>query len=82
MLLDYCKEQGFVDLNIYRLEKGQPIGKGLGRGTDGDIGTGISTPKRTSSTRKYRCQCGVSVRASKEVFIICGRCMSVMDEAL
>lgn len=35
--------------------------------------------RRKSSTRKYQCpECGISVRATKEVNIICGDCMEQM----
>jgi hypothetical protein len=45
-----------------------------GGGTDG---------KRKSSTRKYICpSCGISVRATKEVNIICGDCMVGMEDVL
>jgi hypothetical protein len=81
-LIDYCKEQGFKDLHIYRREEGQPIGKGMGDLAGGDSGSGTIAPRRTSSTRKYICDCGISVRATKEVYIICGRCMAVMKEVM
>jgi hypothetical protein len=47
-----------LDQNIFRIYR-QP--KGMGR-------------KRKSSTRNYQCFCGVNVRATKEVNIICGAC--------
>lgn len=54
---------------------------GGGTGTGGETGTGADTdgkPKKTS-TRKYRCPCcGNSVRATKDINIICGDCMEVM----
>lgn len=35
----------------------------------------------TSSTRKYQCtECGMSVRATKEVYIICGDCQVTMEQ--
>lgn len=47
----------------------------------GETGTGADTdgkPKKTS-TRKYVCPCcGNSVRATKDINIICGDCMEVM----
>ena len=47
-------------------------------GDDGGI-SGDSLGKKKSSTRKYICQhCGISVRATKDVDIICGDCMDVM----
>jgi SprT-like family. len=42
-------------------------------------GGGDNTGKKKSSTRKYVCEeCGISVRATKDVNIICGDCMNVM----
>lgn len=45
-------------------------------------GTGVSrggTGKKKTSTRKYVCNsCGISVRATKDVNIICGDCMDTM----
>lgn len=57
--------------------------------TDGGLNGPQVTPggdngeqtKRKSSTRKYVCpHCGISVRATKEVFILCGNCMDTMLE--
>ena len=81
-LIEYCREQGFENLHIYRREEGQTIGKGLGGTAGGDSGAGTAAPKRKSSTRKYICDCGVSARATREVYLICGRCMAVMKEVL
>jgi hypothetical protein len=37
-------------------------------------------PKSASSTRKYVCPCcGMSVRATKEVYVICGECQETME---
>lgn len=42
--------------------------------------TGGQTGKRKSSTRKYICpSCGMSVRATREVNILCGDCMCTME---
>lgn len=48
--------------------------------TDGsDSGNEGSQGKKKSSTRKYTCDiCGISVRATKDVNIICADCMNVM----
>ena len=41
---------------------------------------GGQTGKRKSSTRKYICpSCGMSVRATREVNILCGDCMCTME---
>lgn len=50
---------------------------GSDSGDDGDSETGKG--KKKSSTRKYVCNgCGISVRATKAVNIICGDCMDLM----
>lgn len=39
------------------------------------------TDEATSSTRKYQCSaCGISVRATKEVYIVCGDCQKTMHQ--
>jgi len=45
-----------------------------------DLGVaGGSSGKKKTSTRKYRCNhCGISVRTTKDVNIICGDCMDTM----
>lgn len=46
--------------------------------TGGDSDNSSNTKKK-SSTRKYRCEgCGISIRATKEVNIICADCMALM----
>ena len=48
--------------------------------TDGATTTTVQTePTRNSSTRKYKCpKCGQSVRATKDVNIMCADCMELM----
>ncbi len=42
----------------------------------------VSPARKPSSTRKYICpHCGMSVRATKEVRIMCVDCMEVMEKA-
>ena len=82
-LMEWCKKQGLQDIDIYRTDLIYLTGNGMGGGNDsGKKGTdnGKLTPKK-SSTRKYQCEkCGISVRATKEVFILCGVCMKIMEE--
>lgn len=79
-LLDFILEQGWTDIRMGRQEgirlgvAGGPKAKG-GDGKDGE------EPKKKSSTRKYICPCcGNSVRATKDVNIICGDCMEQMKK--
>lgn len=47
--------------------------------TTGEVTEPTPTPARTSSTRKYVCpKCGQTIRATKDVNIICGDCMEKM----
>ncbi len=65
-LISFVAEQGWTDIGLYYMSaerNGQ-------NGANGSAGT----PKK-SSTRKYMCPvCGNSVRATKNVNIICGEC--------
>ena len=49
----------------------------------GGIGDNDPKPKKPSSTRKYECPCcGMSVRATKDVNIICADCEEPMKKAV
>lgn len=70
-LLDFILENGLTDILINRNEYGgfQVTGTGT------HSGTGMTPPRRPSSTRKYICPCcGNSVRATKAVNIACLDC--------
>lgn len=44
-------------------------------------GEDINVGKKKTSTRKYICpSCGTSIRATKDVFVICGDCMETMTK--
>ncbi len=82
-LNQWVEKHGLVDIPLYRAE--YVISTGIGTdGTDGVAtggldGSGINPPKKKCSTRKYICPvCGLSIRATKEVFIICGNDMVTM----
>ena len=82
MLIDWVKKNSLVDIPIYRED--YVISVGTTGGADGNkpIGTGgaVKPVKKKCSTRKYVCGvCGLSVRATKEVFVICGDCMETME---
>lgn len=77
-LLEWIIETGWTEIDM---ERGFSLG-GVG-GTGGKDGKGMDVPgaptKRPSSTRKYHCpKCGMSVRATKTVNIICGDCNETM----
>lgn len=72
-LIDYIIDQGWEEILINRNEAIR-IGGRSGNGN------GDSNPdKKPSSTRKYQCPCcGISVRATKTVNIICANCAELM----
>ncbi len=81
-LIDWIEQMGFIDVALYRKSPYSfDNGGDGGNGTDG-IGADDAKgkAKRKSSTRKYRCPCGVNIRATKEVYIICGLCMGVFEK--
>jgi hypothetical protein len=82
--VEVLKENGFYG-SIERFRAGYiPIGgnsggDGAGAGdNEGKDGKPAGSGKKKTSTRKYVCSCGVSVRATKDVNIICGDCMEAM----
>lgn len=82
MLIAWVKKNGLVDIPIYRDDYVVQFG-GTG-GADGNkpVGTDgtVKPVKKKCSTRKYVCSvCGLSVRATKEVNIICGDCMETLE---
>ena len=71
-LIDFIIEEGWEDICMSR-EDGC-ISRTPGRGSPDRTPTTPTTPKK-SSTRKYICPgCKLSVRATREVNIICGDC--------
>jgi len=77
-LIDFIIEQGWGDIQMNRIEWGY-ISTGTGSGN----ATGKTTPPTTTGkpnhTRKYQCPCCQnSVRATKEVNIICADCNEKM----
>lgn len=81
-LIDWIEQMGFIDVALYRKSP-----YSFDNGGDGENGTDRTgaddakgKAKRKSSTRKYRCPCGVNIRATKEVYIICGLCMGVFEK--
>lgn len=74
-LIDYVISQGWEDICINRQEATRvSIGKNAGNQDPG------GSEKKPSSTRKYQClSCGMSVRATKTVRIICADCAELMQ---
>lgn len=70
--INFCIENGFDDIQIFR----QSLCCFTGIGIDKTVDTGISArPRRPSSTRKYICPCcGNSFRATKSIRVLCMDC--------
>ena len=80
-LLDFIIEQGWTDIRMGRQEGLFLKGKTGPKAKGGEDEDGEEPKKKKSSTRKYKCPCcGNSVRATKEVNIICGDCMEKMEK--
>lgn len=79
-LILYIAEQGWEDIRIGRDEGYTPRPSGGDNSTDsGSIPRG-GTEKKPSSTRKYQCPCcKMSVRATREVRIICADCAELLQ---
>lgn len=75
-LIDFIISEGWEDIRMSR-EDGC-ISRTPGRGSPDRTPTTPTTPKK-SSTRKYVCPgCKMSIRATREVNILCGDCMVKM----
>lgn len=74
-LIMWCLERDLIEIQVNRNE-----GYALPPSTGGKTGTATAKPttgtaKKPSSTRKYVCPCcGASVRATREIRLICGEC--------
>lgn len=79
-LILYIIEHDWHDILIGRQEGYTPSRSGGNSSPDsGNISTGGT--KKPSSTRKYICPCcGMSVRATREVRIICADCAEIMNK--
>jgi DNA-directed RNA polymerase subunit RPC12/RpoP len=73
-LIDFIVGQGWTDIHMGR-DEGRAA-----RGTGPSIsGGGPAVTPKPSSTRKYQCPtCGASVRATRDVNLICGDCFQRM----
>lgn len=75
-LVAYALDKGWSEISLGRTTIMKPI---AGQGQPAS--TTVSGERRTSSTRKLACpQCGQSVRATRDVHILCGDCMVRMTE--
>lgn len=95
LIISYDKRVGWSitepsdDLVLYICDKGWTdilMNRGESTYTPPTSGTSSGTPtpkmRKPSSTRKYICPCcGLSVRATREVRIMCVDCMEVMEKA-
>lgn len=75
-LIEFIVDEGWDDIHMGRTDGS--AARAPGRGSPSGAGTPPTTPKK-SSTRKYICMnCKMSVRATREVNLICGDCMVKM----
>ena len=75
-LVQFCIDNDLVEIKVVRLDSViMPPSPPKG-GNSGPVPVGTpTTPTKTSSTRKYACPCcGTSVRATRDVDLICGKC--------
>ena len=78
-LCDFISEQGWTDIAMTRIEWGSPP-SGAGSGNAAGSATAKPTGAANAHHRKYACPCcGNSVRATKEVHILCIDCGEVMQ---
>lgn len=78
-LVEFALEKGWSEITLGRCAS-LPIRTGAA-GTAQGGGGAVPGGKRPSSTRKLVCPCcGLSVRATKKVNILCGDCMAKMEE--
>lgn len=80
-LLDFCIDNNLTDIRLCRNDGFMArIG---GAGTHNGTPTAITTTKKKSSTRKYICPCcGMSIRATRTVRILCMDCEEQMMVAI
>lgn len=75
-LIEFIIAEGWDDIRVGRTDGN--AARAPGRGSPNGAGTPPTAPKK-SSTRKYICpSCKMSVRATREVNLICGDCMVQM----
>lgn len=81
-LIDYIIRQEWSEIAMNRGYGWTPPPSTGGKAGAGGAVTGPEKGPKKSSTRKYICpKCGQSIRATKQVNIICGDCMEYMQEA-
>jgi len=79
-LIQYALDKGFSEITLGRSTL-LPMRTGAAGTPQAGAGN-VPGGKRPSSTRKLVCPCcGLSVRATKKVNILCGDCMQKMEEA-
>lgn len=80
-LTEYALEKGWSEIKISRGGMAW-LNVGASGTPSGGAGLPLTGGKRPSSTRKYICPCcGMSVRATREVNIMCGDCKETMVKA-
>lgn len=76
-LVEWCISHELTEIKVTRHDGGFAFVPPTGRKTGNTPTLPPPTDKKPSSTRKYVCpMCGTSVRATKDVSIICGSCFN------
>lgn len=74
-LLDFILLNGWTEIEMNRGSLPMFVPTGAGKAGDGGEDEQPKKPRAKSSTRKYKCPCcGLSVRATKVVFVKCIEC--------
>lgn len=80
-LILYICEQGWSDILMNRQEGLSYLTGGSNGGSSSGASPRPTSPRKPSSTRKYICpKCGMSVRATRDVRIMCIDCMEIMEK--
>lgn len=82
-LIEWCVDNDLTEIRVCRMEFAPRITPPTtGKAGDSDsTPADDSAPKRKSSTRKYCCpRCGASVRATRDIKLICGECFDPDEE--
>ncbi len=81
-LIDYVIDQGWSDILMNRgVSLFSNLNPGGGTSSGGTSSGSTSSGRKPSSTRKYQCRCcGMSVRATKDVRIICADCGKLLEK--
>lgn len=80
-LVEWCINQQLDEIRVCRMDAIRTVPPA--GGTNGSPTSDPRPPKKPSSTRKYICPCcGSSVRATRDIKLICGECYQGTEKTL